>query len=624
MHLSLQPLSLFGYSQRGPKKRACLMLLFGHLLILMAPSVFAQERVKSLNIRQFEIEESIRNGLKYYLEPSDYVLRVKLFGEERAASVANEALPGFGQVGFKQSGKGEKYWEILRMRVDLVMHKEVSPSVNSYIGEIVPILSGLDYERGDEFVFVPIIPNLPEARSDSEKAKDAVPENLEESQPGEKALAKIETPGDTHEELPFWKTLGPFEWILAAVLLLLLILLIWTLFSISRLRAREAETQNQIRDLKDSPTLPVRQAREEKAVLDKMQQDRQDRVQTALVRDENERVLQEIVKNLVGRPDWCRELIQEMTRDKQSMDQLATLIAVLGPEASRSLFRPQMTEQAYMDLEQLAKEAGANSEDTAEVLKNIRMFLLTKQFLSPEQSFVDPFGFMKTLSPSQISFLLKNEPSRIKAIVMARLDTEKAATILQSLSRDERTQVAVELGKMHEMPMELVEKVGFNLAEKARNVPDENSIAVNGVRFVADVLSDSDPVTRQELINGLRVSDQQLSADVESSCFIFESIPVVPNDVLKEVVRQLPPDDVIIAISGATKEIKEAVILCFPEQSRKALISSLKSKSPEKEEIRIARRKFVDSMREMADAERVNLRDVNSAYANQAGVPALQ
>ncbi len=600
------------------------MPFFGFLLILMATSVFAQERVKSLNIRQFEIEESIRNGLKYYLEPSDYVLRVKLFGEERASSVANEALPGFGQVGFKQSGKGEKYWEILRMRVDLVMHKEVSPSVNSYIGEIVPILSGLDYERGDEFVFVPIIPNLPEARSDSEKAKDAVPENLEESQPGEKALAKIETPGDTHEELPFWKTLGPFEWILAAVLLLLLILLIWTLFSISRLRAREAETQDQIRDLKDSPTLPVRQAREEKAVLDKMQQDRQDRVQTALVRDENERVLQEIVKNLVGRPDWCRELIQEMTRDKQSMDQLATLIAVLGPEASRSLFRPQMTEQAYMDLEQLAKEAGANSEDTAEVLKNIRMFLLTKQFLSPEQSFVDPFGFMKTLSPSQISFLLKNEPSRIKAIVMARLDTEKAATILQSLSRDERTQVAVELGKMHEMPMELVEKVGFNLAEKARNVPDENSIAVNGVRFVADVLSDSDPVTRQELINGLRVSDQQLSADVESSCFIFESIPVVPNDVLKEVVRQLPPDDVIIAISGATKEIKEAVILCFPEQSRKALISSLKSKSPEKEEIRIARRKFVDSMREMADAERVNLRDVNSAYANQAGVPALQ
>ncbi len=610
--------------ERKFSKHAWLLSSLPLFLILCSTIVSASERVKSMNIRQFEIEESIRNGLKYYLEPSDYVLRVKLFGDERAASVANEALPGFGQLGLDQFGKGEKFWEISRMRVDLVMHKEVSPSVNSYIGEIVPILSGLDYERGDEFVFVPIIPNLPEIQPDLEKPNGADTETKEESQTAEKALAKIESPEEQQEEKPFWQTLGTFEWILGGILLLLLLLLIWTLFSISRLRAREVETQNQIRDLKETPTLPVRMAREEKAVQDKMQQDRQDRVQTALVRDENERVLQEIVKNLVGRPDWSRELIQEMTRDKQSMDQLATLIAVMGPEASRSLFRNQMTEQAYMDLEQLAKEAGPNSDDTAEVLKNIRMFLLTKQFLSPEQSFVDPFGFMKSLSSSQISFLLKNEPARIKAIVMARLDTEKAATILQTLSRDERTQVAVELGRMHEMPMELVEKVGFNLAEKARNVPDENSIAVNGVRFVADVLSDSDPVTRQELINGLRVSDQKLSEDVESSCFIFESIPVVPNDVLKEVVRQLPPDDVITAISGATKEIKEAVILCFPEQSRKALISSLKSKTPEKEEVRTARRKFVDSMREMADAERVNLRDVNSAFANQAAVPALQ
>ena len=610
--------------ERKFSKHAWFLSSLPLLLILCSTIVSASERVKSMNIRQFEIEESIRNGLKYYLEPSDYVLRVKLFGDERAASVANEALPGFGQLGLDQFGKGEKFWEISRMRVDLVMHKEVSPSVNSYIGEIVPILSGLDYERGDEFVFVPIIPNLPEIQPDLEKPNGADPEPIEEPQTAEKALAKIESPEEQEEEKPFWQTLGTFEWILGGILLLLLLLLIWTLFSISRLRAREVETQNQIRDLKETPTLPVRMAREEKAVQDKMQQDRQDRVQTALVRDENERVLQEIVKNLVGRPDWSRELIQEMTRDKQSMDQLATLIAVMGPEASRSLFRNQMTEQAYMDLEQLAKEAGPNSDDTAEVLKNIRMFLLTKQFLSPEQSFVDPFGFMKSLSSSQISFLLKNEPARIKAIVMARLDTEKAATILQTLSRDERTQVAVELGRMHEMPMELVEKVGFNLAEKARNVPDENSIAVNGVRFVADVLSDSDPVTRQELINGLRVSDQKLSEDVESSCFIFESIPVVPNDVLKEVVRQLPPDDVITAISGATKEIKEAVILCFPEQSRKALISSLKSKTPEKEEVRTARRKFVDSMREMADAERVNLRDVNSAFANQAAVPALQ
>ena len=73
---------------------------------------------------------------------------------------------------------------------------------------------------------------------------------------------------------------------------------------------------------------------------------------------------------------------------------------------------------------------------------------------------------------------------------------------------------------------------------------------------------------------------------------------------------------------GERAMLKEAKRKARLAQKRAKRLMS--SESPEKEEIRIARRKFVDSMREMADAERVNLRDVNSAYANQAGVPALQ
>ena len=67
-------------------------------LLYQVPTLEAQERVKSLSIRQFEIEEAIRNGLKYYLDTKDYVLRVKLFGEVRSISMANETLPGFGQL----------------------------------------------------------------------------------------------------------------------------------------------------------------------------------------------------------------------------------------------------------------------------------------------------------------------------------------------------------------------------------------------------------------------------------------------------------------------------------------------------------------------------------------------
>ena len=617
-------------------KRVFLHIIVSSLVIILYPSLFleAQERVKSLSIRQFEIEESIRNGLKYYLEPKDYVLRVKLFGEERAISVANETLPGFGQLNESSSSSGAKYWEITRMRVDLVMHKEVSPSVNTYIGEIVPILSGIDYERGDELVFVPILPSEPfpqqSAVPSAEDLPDAMVKALPEDsiatdeaamQPEEPAVEEGEKP---LEEEPFWMRMSDIEKILAGMLLVLLLLFFWVLWKLRKVKQVAVEQtgfpalmppQPQTPQLPNVPQqgfVPLPESHE-KIAENNEHHDYQ--INDALINDENEKLVQEIVKQLIGRVDWKQELVQEMSRDKQSMDMLTQFIATLGLSSSRKLFSETIPQNTFLDLEKLAEEAHPSAEDSNAVLKDIQKFLLTKQLTEPEQNKSNPFAFMDQLTTSQIGFLVKDEPAKIKAFVIARLDSEEAAKIMRDLSKDERTNVALELGKLHELPLELVEKIGYNLAEKARHVPDEGTVGVDGIKFIADVLGDLDNSTRQELISGLRTSDIKLSEDIESHCFIFDSIPEVPKDILLEVVRKLQPDDVITAISGSTSEIKEAAIMCFPEKSRAALVSSLKSKTPDSEEIRAARRMFTDAMREMADAGKLDLQEVNTKFA---------
>ena len=616
--------------------RLCLPIIVFVLIILSFPSLFleAQERVKSLSIRQFEIEESIRNGLKYYLEPKDYVLRVKLFGEERAINVANETLPGFGQLNEPGKTNGAKYWEIKRMRVDLVMHKEVSPSVNTYIGEIVPILSGIDYDRGDELVFVPILPSEPFPQESSATSSEELPDAMKKAVT-EKATAAEEAaikPGEsnaeegdkTSEEEPFWTRMSDIEKILAGMLLVLLLLFIWVLWKLRKVKRVTVEQtgfpalmppQNQTPQLPNANQqgfVPMPDSHEKIGENNDLH-DYQ--IDNALINDENERLVQEIVKQLIGRVDWKQELVQEMSRDKQSMDMLTQFIATLGLNSSRKLFSETIPQNTFLDLEKLAEEVNPSAEDSNVVLKDIQKFLLTKQLTEPEQNKSNPFAFMDQLTTSQIGFLVKDEPAKIKAFVMARLDSEEAAKIMRDLSKDERTNVALELGKLNELPLDLVEKIGFNLAEKARHVPDEGTVGVNGIKFIADVLGDLDNSTREELISGLRTSDIKLSEDIESHCFIFDSIPEVPKDILLEVVRKLQPDDVITAIAGSTSEIKEATIMCFPEKSRAALVSSLKSKNPNSDEIRSARRLFTDAMRNMSDAGKLDLQEVNTKFA---------
>ena len=607
-------------------------------LMLLAPSfsLKAQERVKSLSIRQFEIEEAIRNGLKYYLEPKDYVLRVKLFGEERSVSMANETLPGFGQLNAPSSTSGAKYWQIARMRVDLVMHKEVSPSVNSYIGEIVPILSGLDYERGDELIFVPILPseafpellNRPagtEGLPDPMATAVAEDDKTKEGEQSEAELAAAEAERLLQEE-PFWLRMSDIEIILAGMLLFLILLFFWVLWKLKKVK-EFSTVQSGYPALMppnmQTPQLPEAHQQGFVSIPDphnnlvESNGHPEYKVNGTVVNEENERLVQEIIKQLVGRDDWKQELVLEMSRDKQSMEMLTHLISTLGMSASRTLFAGIIPQKTYLELEKLAEETVLSAEDANVVLKDVQKFLLTKQLTDPEQNETNPFGFMDQLTTSQIGFLIKDEPAKIKAFVIVRMESEEAAELLRELAKDERTKVALEMGKLHELPLDLVEKIGYNLAEKARHVPDEGTVGVDGVKFMADVLSDLDNTTREELIKGLRTSDIKMSENIESNCFIFESLPDVPKDILLEVVRKLQPDSVITAISGSTTKIKEAAIMCFPEKSRSALVSSLKTKTPELEEIRQARKLFTVSMRDMADAGRLDLKDVNSKFSKR-------
>ncbi len=615
------------------------ILVSSIILFFLNPALTleAQERVKSLSVRQFEIEEAIRNGLKYYLDTKDYVLRVKLFGEERSiGSIANEALPGFGQLN-DPVGSGAKYWEITRMRVDLVMHKEVSPSVNTYIGEIVPILSGLDYERGDELIFVPILPSdpFPEQVGDPSSAglPDPMAKALPEDDPKDIEVAlqsgepSEEQDGESLDEEPFWLRMSDIEKFLAGMLLFLILLFFWVLWKLRKFKAISTEQegfpalmapQSETPQLPSSPNQGFVSIADTNAKLLNGHENHENQLNDAVLIADNERLIQEIIKQMIGRDDWKQELVQEMSRDKQSMDMLTQLIASLGMSTSRKLFSGTIPQNTYLDLEKLAEEASSSPEEENEMLKDIQKFFLTKQLTDPEKNKSNPFSFMDQLSTSQIGFLVKDEPAKIKAFIFGRLESDEAAELLRDLSKDERTKVALELGKLHELPLELVEKIGYNLAEKARHVPDDGTVGVDGIKFIADVLGDLDNTTRQELINGLRTSDIKLSENIESHCFIFESIPVVPKDILLEVVRKLQPDDVITAISGTTSKIKEAAIMCFPEKSRPALVSSLKTKSPDSDEIRAARKLFVQSMRDMSDAGRLNLQEVNTKFTQES------
>lgn len=565
------------------------------------PPLLAQEKIYKIKLKEQEIENSIRSSLSPHLKNGDYVVKVRIVGLKVSESASgrsvgaknsiSEPLPGFeleDKSSLPQIVEVVKntYWKIKSLRVDLIMHKEISSSVDMYIQETIPVIAELDPSRGDTFNFVPIVPKTKE-------------ENYED----EKHLAVESYYGLAAKEWGYIIALS----VLGFIALLMTIRMVTLRKNLNALvEAIDAEegdgekTDDSIEEIKK-----IREDRKKK---------QEEQLSQELLNDGNEKVSQEIITQLVGRPDWAKQMVDEFGTSKKGLDKLVQFISILGSNISRKIFTRFMDEDKYLNLEAMSDEITLTAEDKNQVLREIQKILYTKQLVSPEQEEFNPFAYLDDLSANQVFFLIKEEPIKVKAIILSKLSGEEVSAILERLPKLERNKVAIELGVMGDLPYELTEKVAFTIAKKLKNIPDEKTANFDGVSMLLDVLSESEDNIRTDIINNLRVSDKNLSRRIESRFFLFDSIPVVPSDILMNVIRKIQTDDVITAIVGSSKQLQEKVIMCFPEKSRRTLVASLKSRRPTVEEIKAKRRLIVSGMQEMATNKQVDLQKVQAAW----------
>ncbi len=67
------------------------------------------------------------------------------------------------------------------------------------------------------------------------------------------------------------------------------------------------------------------------------------------------------------------------------------------------------------------------------------------------------------------------QPIKIKAIILSRLNSMAASSIITRLPKEERGKVVLLLGSMKELPSEIAEKIAIDLAAKAQYIPESDA-----------------------------------------------------------------------------------------------------------------------------------------------------
>jgi flagellar motor switch protein FliG len=207
---------------------------------------------------------------------------------------------------------------------------------------------------------------------------------------------------------------------------------------------------------------------------------------------------------------------------------------------------------------------------------------------------------LKWLDAASVADLIKNEHPQIIATILVHLEFDHAGDILKNFTDRLRNDVLLRIATLDGVQpvalRELNEALSRILASSAGNV---KKAAMGGIRHAAEILNFVGQSNETVIIDNVREYDPELAQKILDEMFVFENLLDVDDRGIQLLLREVQSDALIIALKGASPELREKVFKNMSQRAAEMLREDLESKGPvrlseveneQKEILKIARR----------------------------------
>lgn len=169
------------------------------------------------------------------------------------------------------------------------------------------------------------------------------------------------------------------------------------------------------------------------------------------------------------------------------------------------------------------------------------------------RQFGDPWEQVRAASPDDLLAIVARESTEVAAVMLSKLDVERAADLLGRLPGDQARRITYAVSRTGAVTPAAVDRIGLALAAQLHDVP-ETAFDDGPVERVGAILNFSATATRDNLLTGLDESDQDFARLVRKAIFTFVHIPdrVAPMDIPR-ITREVDQRLLVTALSGALK-----------------------------------------------------------------------
>ncbi len=216
---------------------------------------------------------------------------------------------------------------------------------------------------------------------------------------------------------------------------------------------------------------------------------------------------------------------------------------------------------------------------------------------------------LKWMEPRAVAEIIRLEHPQIISIILSYLESDQAASILQSLPENMRTDVLLRIATLDGIqPSALYELDEMLEKQFAGNTDSIKSSGVGGLKTAANLLNFMDSSYEAALMESVKQVDEEIGDQIQDLMFVFDNLMDVDDRGIQSLLREISSENLIVALKGADESIKEKILSNMSKRAAEMLRDDLETKGPVRvSEVEAAQKEILTIARRMAETGELNL-----------------
>jgi flagellar motor switch protein FliG len=213
-----------------------------------------------------------------------------------------------------------------------------------------------------------------------------------------------------------------------------------------------------------------------------------------------------------------------------------------------------------------------------------------------------PIEILDWMDGRSIAELLQDEHPQIIALIISYLDYSQASDVLNLLPEDLQPEIVQRIATLETVDPEALRELELVMQMKFKANTSLRSTKVGGVKAAAKIMNFTKANMEKRILGAIRRTDKDLMQAIQDNMFTFDNLGMSDDRSLQTLLRMVEPEDLIMALKGATVELQEKLFGCMSTRAASNIKDEMEVLGPVRlTEVQTAQKQIIEVARKMSD-----------------------